>query len=304
MARQKKNKSVPKRKANRYRIAPEVKRERRKRFLAISGAVCGFFLSVFLISLVFVLGYKYLITTPILRIDSIEVQGCRWLAPEEIRELSGVHAGQNLVAVNLKKVRKRVEKNPWVESVIINRVIPDKLVIEIEEKEPVAVLRLKELYLVDQKGELIVPLKKAKSCNPRYYLVLSGLDEKEILKKRRVPLEVMAEFNQFLSIGEVNQSWFKLRDISEVMWSPTDGLALNLGRKQVVIRLGKGNFALKFSMLRKVLSEISRLNIEDRIKEIDLRCSRRVYISKRGNHHPISRIGIKGEKIWQGRKNS
>ncbi|HEC32290.1 MAG TPA: FtsQ-type POTRA domain-containing protein, partial [Deltaproteobacteria bacterium] len=276
MARKKKRKGVVRRKSNRYRVSPEIKRERRKRTLLLAGYVCGFLVAVFIVSSVFVLGYRYLITTPYLRINAIEVQGCRQLSAQQVIRLSGVHVGQNLLAVNLKKIRKRIEINPWVEGVVINRVIPDKLVIEIEEKNPVALVQLRKKYLVDSRGKLIVPVKNTEGFRDRNYLVLTGLNEKEVLARGGVPADVYDQFRQFIAIGGSNGNWFDLGEIREVRWDPLNGLILSYGASNMVIKLGKGSFSLKFSMLRRVMGEISRRNIDEQVKEIDLRCSPRV----------------------------
>ena len=288
MARKKKRKGVVRRKSNRYRVSPEIKRERRKRTLLLAGYVCGFLVAVFIVSSVFVLGYRYLITTPYLRINAIEVQGCRQLSAQQVIRLSGVHVGQNLLAVNLKKIRKRIEINPWVEGVIINRVIPDKLVIEIEEKNPVALVQLRKKYLVDSRGKLIVPVKNTEGFRDRNYLVLTGLNEKEVLARGGVPADVYDQFRQFIAIGGSNGNWFDLGEIKEVRWDPLNGLILSYGASNMVIKLGKGSFSLKFSMLRRVMGEISRRNIDEQVKEIDLRCSPRVYISKKHANHLVS----------------
>ncbi|RLB00987.1 MAG: hypothetical protein DRG83_10790 [Deltaproteobacteria bacterium] len=288
MARKKKRKGVVRRKSNRYRVSPEIKRERRKRTLLLAGYVCGFLVAVFIVSSVFVLGYRYLITTPYLRINAIEVQGCRQLSAQQVIRLSGVHVGQNLLAVNLKKIRKRIEINPWVEGVIINRVIPDKLVIEIEEKNPVALVQLRKKYLVDSRGKLIVPVKNTEGFRDRNYLVLTGLNEKEVLARGGVPADVYDQFRQFIAIGGSNGNWFDLGEIKEVRWDPLNGLILSYGASDMVIKLGKGSFSLKFSMLRRVMGEISRRNIDEQVKEIDLRCSPRVYISKKHANHLVS----------------
>lgn len=288
MARKKKRKGVVRRKSNRYRVSPEIKRERRKRTLLLAGYVCGFLVAVFIVSSVFVLGYRYLITTPYLRINAIEVQGCRQLSAQQVIRLSGVHVGQNLLAVNLKKIRKRIEINPWVEGVVINRVIPDKLVIEIEEKNPVALVQLRKKYLVDSRGKLIVPVKNTEGFRDRNYLVLTGLNEKEVLARGGVPADVYDQFRQFIAIGGSNGNWFDLGEIREVRWDPLNGLILSYGASNMVIKLGKGSFSLKFSMLRRVMGEISRRNIDEQVKEIDLRCSPRVYISKKHANHLVS----------------
>ncbi|HEC31118.1 MAG TPA: hypothetical protein ENI41_01350, partial [Deltaproteobacteria bacterium] len=164
----------------------------------------------------------------------------------------------------------------------------DKLVIEIEEKNPVALVQLRKKYLVDSRGKLIVPVKNTEGFRDRNYLVLTGLNEKEVLARGGVPADVYDQFRQFIAIGGSNGNWFDLGEIREVRWDPLNGLILSYGASNMVIKLGKGSFSLKFSMLRRVMGEISRRNIDEQVKEIDLRCSPRVYISKKHANHLVS----------------
>ncbi len=280
MGRKKKRRAAAKRKGNRYRVSPEVKRERRRRFFVLTGYACTFLLVVFLVSSFFVMGYRYLVTTPYLCVKNIEVHGCRWLSKEQVKRLSGVSKGQNLLALNLRKIREKIEKNSWIKAVTLTRSIPDTLYIEVEEKEPMAFVRIGETYLVDSDGELIKRVEDETKYRNKHYLAITGLDKEKVLCSGKIPAEVCSCVRQFIVMAESNGGWFDLKKISEARWSKLSGLSISF-ENGLVVNLGRGNFSLKFSMLRRVLSEISKRRIAGEVKEIDLRCSPRVYISGR-----------------------
>lgn len=61
--------------------------------------------------------------------------------------------GANILLADLEHVRSVVQTEPWVESASVTRVLPDRVVIEIRERKPVAVAAIDdELFLVDATG--------------------------------------------------------------------------------------------------------------------------------------------------------
>ena len=49
----------------------------------------------------------------------------RRLSTEEIAVLGGVHAGQNVLGINIAEVQRRIAASEWVESVSVTRILPE-----------------------------------------------------------------------------------------------------------------------------------------------------------------------------------
>jgi cell division protein FtsQ len=63
---------------------------------------------------------------------------------------------QGILAIDLERVRTLVEGESWVKSAIVRRKLPDKLVIHLTERKPVAVAAIdNELYVVDDEGVVL-----------------------------------------------------------------------------------------------------------------------------------------------------
>jgi len=60
------------------------------------------------------------------------------LRPEQIRAWSGITAGQNLLALDLERVRQELEMNPWIERADVETLRPDRVRLTIRERDPVA----------------------------------------------------------------------------------------------------------------------------------------------------------------------
>ncbi|RME23696.1 MAG: FtsQ-type POTRA domain-containing protein [Deltaproteobacteria bacterium] len=86
---------------------------------------------------------------PVLRVRSIEVRGCRRTGLQQVMEASGVRQGMNILDVDMRKSAEAIEKLPWVKSARVTRLVPDRVLVEVTEYRPVALLAASGLYLVD-----------------------------------------------------------------------------------------------------------------------------------------------------------
>lgn len=69
-------------------------------------------------------------------IDDVRIEGVRNVASEDIRELAGVSAGENLIMLAVDDVARRVEGHPWVLDARVERDFPTTAVITVIERRP------------------------------------------------------------------------------------------------------------------------------------------------------------------------
>jgi cell division protein FtsQ len=92
-------------------------------------------------------------------IAAIEVRGARVASPEAIARWAGIERGQNLWTVAPVLAEERLHAVPRLRSVHVERAFPDRVVIAVEEREPVAlVLARSGPVLVDADASLFPPL--------------------------------------------------------------------------------------------------------------------------------------------------
>lgn len=75
---------------------------------------------------------------PAMAIESIEAQSDGVVPPEQIRRWAGVSPGENLLALDLHRIRGNLQMVPSVLSAGVKRKFPRTLQIEVFEREPVA----------------------------------------------------------------------------------------------------------------------------------------------------------------------
>jgi hypothetical protein len=105
-------------------------------------------------------------------VDSVEVAGNLQSSETAIRHLANISPGTHLFTVDLRGVATRVEQHPWVSRVEVRRLLPSTVEIVVEEHQPVMLLALDRLWLIDADGR---PFRQARGEQLDHPL-LTGLD--------------------------------------------------------------------------------------------------------------------------------
>lgn len=105
----------------------------------------------------------------------IEPKGLNRLDPMKVYEIVDSQRGIAMPLVDLRGIRERLLALGWVKEARVSRRLPDTLVIDIVERQPVAVWQLRqdgqEMRLIDAEG---VPLERVGAGNMPDLLVLIG----------------------------------------------------------------------------------------------------------------------------------
>ncbi|MEO6036323.1 MAG: FtsQ-type POTRA domain-containing protein [Verrucomicrobiota bacterium] len=150
-------------------------------------------------------------------IQQIEIQTDGVIALENFRRWATVKNGQNLLALDLARVKRDLELVPWIQSAAIERVLPRILRVRIVEREPVAqVIAMQALagggieqviYHLDENGFVMLPLDPrlraaAPAIQNEVLPIISGLSMNELRPGRRVDslqvraaLELISKFD-------------------------------------------------------------------------------------------------------------
>jgi len=106
-------------------------------------------------------------------LQRIEVVGQKHLSPGEVIADSDLSDGVNIFRVNLDQARKRLLTDPWITGATLHRHLPNEVEIDIEERQPSALLLTGRNWLVlDRNGVCIDCL-----TSPRLYSlpIITGL---------------------------------------------------------------------------------------------------------------------------------
>ncbi len=158
--------------------------ERRRRFVA---------LFIFL-SLISTAAY-YTYNSTLWTVKSIVVIGNDNISYENLISISEISSETTLLKFPGSKTLKKIKKNPWVKNISFSRRLPGTLIVNIEEKTPIAVAKINDVYyLIDDDRRVITTI----SSNDDRYPLVEGLDLKEVRLGQRLSSKALKEVIEIL----------------------------------------------------------------------------------------------------------
>src|ERR1051325_8946761 len=115
---------------------------------------------------------RWVYTNPAFAIDEIDLQSDGIIPLEQIRSWANVQKGQNLIALDLVRIKRNLELVSLIESASVERILPRQIIIGVREREPIArvivfsprpgdgLLEPTPVYL-DEHGMVIPPVLRA-----------------------------------------------------------------------------------------------------------------------------------------------
>jgi len=134
-------------------------------------------------------------------VQDIDVQTDGVISRDQLRRWTGVKPGENLLALDLARVKRDLELVPLVQSVSVERILPRTLRIRITEREPIAQVNVprprpgggidRAIYQLDADGYVMVPLDPRQRAAPfnqpgDSLPAISGITSSELQPGRRI----------------------------------------------------------------------------------------------------------------------
>ncbi|MFH1689304.1 MAG: FtsQ-type POTRA domain-containing protein [Candidatus Eisenbacteria bacterium] len=196
-----------------------------------------------------------------------EVRGNRVLTEEEILVLSGVVMGSNLLDVRISALEEAVAASPRVDRAQARRVLPDRVVVTLDEKRPAALVAAVSGGVVEVTDDGAVLPIAAQTASVDLPVITGAVGDVEPGIDTLSP-ELVDALALLRRAQEVSEGLWM--DISEVRIAPGSGLVIYTVADGAEIRVGSG--ALSSSDLERLWRVLC--DIRDRGGEaetIDLR---------------------------------
>ncbi len=153
----------------------------------------------------------------------VVVRGNDRVSDVAIRHLANVPRGAFLPTVDLDGVAEGVLRHPWIASARVRRVLPDRLVIEVEERRTALLLALDGLYRVAPDGTVFARARPPGLDAP----VLTGLGVEPLRSHPDLGRRVLGL--SLALLREVDDAEGLARDdLSEIHFDPLSGFELIL----------------------------------------------------------------------------
>lgn len=184
-------------------------------------------------------------------IEEIDVQTDGVIAVDQLRRWTGVRLGQNLLALDLARVRRDLELVSLIQSVSVERVLPHTLRVRVIERSPIAQIKLLKpaptgriemgVFLLDADGYVILPLDPRQRTAPINQPgddlpVITGLNGTEVQAGRRIEspqllaaLQLLVAFDHSPMQGLVDLKNIDLSSPEVVVATTEQGSEVTLG---------------------------------------------------------------------------
>jgi len=209
--------------------------------------------------------------------DQIAVGGNHIVAPEEIQKLFISDRNRSVLRIPLETRRSQIQEIPWVEEASVQRILPNRIRVEITERTPVAFFRNgSELTLIDAHGVLL----DRPEGQDLHFPIVTGMSEGLAREERGKRMQTYQEFMKDLDLVKPGSS----DQLSEVdLGNPRDlravitGLGNGASAPAVTVHFGQNDFTNKY---RTLVDNFAQWQASaGPVHEIDLRYSRQVVVN-------------------------
>ena len=197
--------------------------------------------------------------------DAITIQGLAYASRSKVMRVFAGDFGHSVFSVPLAERRRRLLAIDWVDDASVSRLWPDRLVIRIRERKPVAFVFFRSgVLLIDGHGVLLEPPPAA----PFAFPVLSGVREDESEESRRERVRCLLRVQE--ELGDL------AKDVSEVNAADPDDIRMvaQINHRAVELVMGDGNFGQRYRNFVNHYTEI--LKRSPGAKTFDLRLADRI----------------------------
>jgi len=197
--------------------------------------------------------------------DALTIQGMNYTSRAKVLRVFATDFGHSVFSVPLAERRRRLMAIDWVEDASVSRIWPDRLVVRIRERTPVAFVSLRSgVALIDSQGLLLDPPAQAQFTFP----VLSGVREDEEERQRRERVRCLARVQEDLGL--------LAKDVSEVNAGDLDNVHIvaQVDHRTVDLTMGDNEFAERFQNFLSHYPEIEKHSPNSR--KFDLRLKGRI----------------------------
>lgn len=209
--------------------------------------------------------------SPLLAIEQVRAEGCAWLDPAGVVAWSGVPLGANLLSVDEEAVARRLERHPWIRKASVLKQFPRGLLLSVQERSPVGVLRGDEdLYYLDGEGVVVHRLRPG---DPLDYPVISGLESVPWRVGRR---EEGRRIRQALALIDALGRSPGVGRVSEIRVEPSAGWSVFLEDLVPPVRMGWEGFPHRTRKLERAYPQLQAR--QEGIRGVDLRFGEQVVV--------------------------
>jgi len=223
---------------------------------------------------------RFLLYAPqmlLVKAEQIEITGNHIVSREAVLQQFAHDRGRSVLRIPLDTRRGALEEISWVEAATVQRILPNRVRVELTERTPIAFLRNgTELALIDGHG-VILDRPRGEDLQ---FPIITGLSENMAREERGKRMQTYQEFMKDVDLVRSGSS----DRVSEVdLVNPKDlravmtGIASASDTQALTIHFGAGDFTGKYRMVVENFAQWQASN--GRVQSIDLQYAKQVVLN-------------------------
>ena len=231
------------------------------RRLAIGGALVG------AVAVGFAAAYGPLVAAviadhPYFGVSEIVVTPTRHVRAGSLLESVDLRPGVSLWRIDPERLAARLEEQPWIRRAAVRREFPRRLIVDLVERRPAAILYLDQLYYVDSTGLAFVRVGER---DPIDLPFVTGVEAAIVADERPFARHAIRQALRLLQLMQAAGLPFR---VSEVHIEREQGITVFPIEPRAALTFGWSGFGTKLTRLTRVLRDFR--GRESQIREIDL----------------------------------
>jgi cell division septal protein FtsQ len=186
----------------------------------------------------------------------------------------GIRKGECILNLRMGPVAERLRMLPIVKAASVRLDLPSRVVAEITEREPLAMVKGNDFYLIDADGILFARTVPEEN---RGIPLLTGICDPRLTVGDSVPARSLEQIKELVAALDKSKSWLPLNSVLECQWSST-GFVLVLGERGVPVEIGQENFERKLGRLRQIIDTLNERQWTELVTRIDLDYPGKAYL--------------------------
>lgn len=179
-------------------------------------------------------------------VREIQVRGGEKVGGNEIVAMAGLRHGMNIWEIEPVAIEKKVARHPWVRRALVRREFPRRVVIEVEERRPKAVVALGQLYYVDADGVIFKEVAAGETAD---LPLLTGLRADQL---GAASPALRGRIQEAVWVGDLIAK--DAGALSEIHFDESGRLVIYTTGFPVALKLGWGDWDAKLKRLDRVLA--------------------------------------------------
>ena len=189
---------------------------------------------------------EFVLESPYFSVREIQVRGGDKVSGNEIVAMAGLRRGMSIWSIELASIEKKIAKHPWVRRVLVRREFPHRVVIDVEERTPKAMVAMRKLYYVDQDG---VVFKQVGPGEDVKFPLLTGLRAEQLAAPDP---STRKRIQDALRLSEMMVQ--RSHSLSEIHFAKSDRLVVYTTAYPIALHMGWGNWAEKLHRMERLLA--------------------------------------------------